>query len=167
MSTAGRMEAPRLVAPRRTPAAAPTTSTPGTKVSTAKTVPPSIDKARQALARARLLRGEYLVALASDLITAHDVVQAAMTDEGKPLRRISLRQLHLSSPGWGERRTKRLLSALSERLGASEKTQDMTIAWLIDPRSGGRRYLAWLDAQQPKAHAPWPGFPYMALKGDR
>lgn len=120
----------------------------------------SIETARTALVDARRLRAEYLVAVATGLVTVHDVVRASATETGKPLRRISLRQLHLSSEGWGERRTARLMSALAERIGGSETPHDKTIAWLIDPRSGGRRYLAWIDVQRSKNSAPWAGFPF-------
>lgn len=129
--------------------------------------PPSIEVAREALSAARRTRAEYLIALTEGLIDISDLLAFAVTEDGAPLRRISLRQLLLSQPGWGERRTARVLSALSDRLGTAERPKDMTIAWLIDPRSGGRRYLAWLDVRQAKSSAPWPGFPFATRKGDR
>lgn len=143
------------------------TSTTGQHPAAAAVTPaPPIENARQALSAARLMRSEYLIALVEGLVTVEDVIEAAMADSGKPLRRISLRQLLLSQPGWGERRTNRLLSVLADRLGAAERPKDMTVAWLIDPRSGGRRYLAWLDVQQAKNSVPWAGFPFAPRKGD-
>lgn len=126
---------------------------------------PSLERARTALSQARLVRAEYLVALAEGLIDVSDVLEFAATEAGKPLRRISLRQLLLSQPGWGDRRTKHALSLLTDRLGAPINMKEMTIAWLLDPRAGGRRYMAWLDVRQPKDEAPWPGFPFTAGEG--
>lgn len=130
-------------------------------------ITPPIENARDALSAARRLRSEHLVALAEGTVTISDVVDTAITEDGAPLRRISLRQLHLSQAGWGERRTARLLSAIADRLGSTDHPRDMTVAWLIDPRSGGRRYLIWLDAQQAKDNKPWTGFPLAAHTGDR
>lgn len=122
---------------------------------------PSVVSARAALSDARRQRAEYLIALSEGLLEPRDVVDAAALDAGRPLRKITLRQLHLSQEGWGERRTQRLLSAVAARIGLSEEhVKGKTVAWLIDPRSGGRRYLAWLDAQQEKDGAPWAGFPF-------
>lgn len=141
-------------------------ASPGNTQSAPAPVAPPIESARAALSQARLMRAEYLIALAEGLITVQDVIDAALNDDGRPLRRISLRQLLLSQPGWGERRTTRLLSVLAGRMGSTDRPKDMTIAWLLDPRCGGRRYLAWLDVQQAKNSAPWPGFPFAPRKGD-
>lgn len=122
---------------------------------------PPITDAREALATARRRRAEQLVALAEGRVTPLEVVHAAATEAGRPLRRISLKQLHLTQHGWGERRTSRLLVGLAARLGLHpDQVADKQISWLIDPRAGGRRYLAWLDVQHPKASGPWTGFPY-------
>lgn len=125
---------------------------------------PSIDKARAALNTARRQRAEYLVAITDGLVTVLDVIEAAAADSGRALRRISLRQLLLSQPGWGERRTNRILSALAARMGANDDPKDMTIAWLIDPRSGGRRFLAWLDVLGVISGEPRKAFPYTGPK---
>lgn len=122
---------------------------------------PSADTARAALSEARRMRSEYLVAVTTGLLTVRDVVDAAALDSGRPLRRILLRQLHLSQEGWGDARTSRLLSGLGARIDLRDgEVGDWTIAWLLDPRAGGRRYLAWLDVQQEKTVEPWTGFPF-------
>lgn len=127
---------------------------------------PSTATARAALSEARRQRAEHLVALANGILTPHDVVDAATADSGRALRRISLRQLHLSCEGWGERRTSRLLSDLAARIGLPARDVEReTIAWLLDPRAGGRRYLAWLDVQQAKTKGPWAGFPFSPGEG--
>lgn len=144
--------APRVVARRVSKTTAPK---PRTVVSA-----PSLDKAHSALSAARLMRAEYLVALTEGVITMQDIIEASLNEIGKPLRRISLRQLLLSQPGWGQRRASRFLRAVAERLEVACDPREMTIAWLTDPRAGGRRYLAWLDVTQPKNGSPWAGFPF-------
>lgn len=116
-------------------------------------------RARAHLDEARLQRSRHLIAITEGDLTALDVVGAACAEEGKPLRRISLRQLLLAQPRVGEQRARRHLSVVAAILGTNEDLGTKSIAWLIDPRSGGRRLLAWLDAQQPR-HELWPGFPF-------
>ena len=120
---------------------------------------PSIENAREHLATARRVRAEYLVSVSEGLITPLDVIEQAATREGRALRKVSLRQLMLSVPGWGPSRVNRLLSVLGARISSTEHVGDKTIAWLIDPRSGGRRFLSYLDVNQTKV-SPWPGFPF-------
>jgi hypothetical protein len=110
------------------------------------------------------VRAEYLVALAEGLLTINDVIDAASTAEGIPLRRISLRQLLTTQPGWGERRAAKVLSVVCSNMDVSDVKGDLTIGWLIDPRAGYRRWLSWLDAHQAKIEGPWAGFP--RNKGD-
>lgn len=117
-----------------------------------------IQRARAALGEARLLRSEYLVSVASGLLEPNDVIDAACTEEGTALRRINLVQLITSVPGVGKARAMRRLSEVSVRLGVAEDMSKKNIGWLIDPRAQGRRFLVWLDTEQPKT-TPWPGFP--------
>ncbi|MGL5827739.1 MAG: hypothetical protein ACRCYU_23465 [Nocardioides sp.] len=123
---------------------------------------PDVVRAREALATARATRAEYLVALAEGLLTPTDVLEAAAREEGKPLRRILVQQLHMSCKGVGPGTTKRLMAELAARVPGCPPAHRVTVAWLLDPRAGGRRFLAWLDIQQPKSAPPWPGFPLAA-----
>lgn len=125
----------------------------------------SITTARAALSQARRYRAEHLVAVAEGLLSPLDVITQAGTENGRPLRRITLRQLLLSQPGWGQRRTDRFLSALAARLGVTSPVEEPTIAWLIDPRAGGRRMLVWLDVTQ-KKNTVWRGAPLAAHRED-
>lgn len=121
---------------------------------------PDMHDARVVLAAARRQRAEYLVSLAEGLLTPLDLVEAATSDSGRALRKIGLRQMHLNCQGWGRRRTDRLLAGLASRLDLDPAgVQEKQVAWLIDPRSGGRRFLAWLDVQHEKTEGPWSGFP--------
>lgn len=122
---------------------------------------PSLHEARVALATARRYRAEWLISVAEGLLTPLDVITRAATEEGKPLRKISLRQLLLAQPGHGDKRASDALEALAARceLPAGTDLNDLTIAWLLDPRAAGKRVLSWLDVHHPKTQ-PWPGFPY-------
>ncbi|KQP63014.1 hypothetical protein [Nocardioides sp. Leaf285] len=115
-------------------------------------------RARASLQAARLQRSEYLISLAEGLLTPLDLITAACEPSGRPLRRITLRQLVLAQPRVGKTRADAYLAALAERLSISENLASRNVAWLIDPRSGGRRIQAWLDVAHPR-EIPWPGFP--------
>lgn len=121
----------------------------------------SLARAREALGQASGVRAEHLLAITEGTLTVLDVIEAACTGPGRPLRRIGLRQLCLAQQGWGIRRTDALLSTLAERAGDEGALRDLDIAWLIDPRYYGRRFLLWADLLRPRRTAPpWPGFPY-------
>jgi hypothetical protein len=126
------------------------------------TIPPlsTANSARHAAARHR---GAALVAVAGGESTVRDVILAACTEDGKPLTRVTLRQLLMAQPGWGPDRAAKALEHTLTTLGNPEVNQrKLTIAWLLDKRAGGRRFMAFCDALYPRASAPWPGFPFAA-----
>lgn len=126
---------------------------------------PSLSTARAALVDARRYRAEWLVAVAQGLTGPLDLVVQAATEEGEPLRTISLQQLLLSVPGWGHLRSAQVLRDLAGVLDVDCAVVGRhTVGWLLDPRAGGRRVLAWLDAHQ-RPRAPWPGFPFASARG--
>lgn len=107
---------------------------------------------------ARLMRADYLVALSGGLIGERDVLAASLSPEGMPLRKITLRNLVGSRPGFGPARTRTFLSEVAARLEVHEFIGGKTVSWLLDPRARGVRLLAWVDPEHHK-DLPWPGFP--------
>lgn len=128
---------------------------------------PSLAGARAALTSARRYRAERLLAVAGGELSALAVIAQAATAQGAPLRRISLRQLLLAVPHCGQQSTTRVLHDMAGVLTVDAAgLGGCTVGWLVDPRSGGRRMLAWLDAhQRPRPEPPWPGFPYAPVRG--
>ena len=125
---------------------------------------PSLAVANEARANANLTRARLLFSIAetSNEINAVDALRAAIGPEGKPILRISIRDILLAQPGWGEERTARTLRHILEALQIPEpKARKMTIAWLLDRRAGGRRFMAFADALRTK-DLPWTGFPHTA-----
>lgn len=124
------------------------------------TTPPPIAEARVALSDARRYRAEWQLGLTAEDVTPLDLFAHAASEEGKPLRRLTLRQVLLALPGYGPIRTQTVLDALAVRVGVptGPSTHDLTVAWLLDPRAGGKRFLCWLDATREKM-TPWTGFP--------
>lgn len=115
---------------------------------------------RQALSAARLTRAEQLVAIAKGLLTPQHVVDTARRADWVALRSQSLQQLVVSVPGAGPRRWREVRGRLLGVLGAKVSDKNLTVGWLLDPRAGGRRYLAFIDAMRPRREPPWPGFPW-------
>ena len=122
---------------------------------------PPLETANSARAIANQMRAAELIAVAESRQTIHDVITHAATQQGRPLLRITLRQLLLAQPGWGEQRTTATLKKLASPIGqAAPPLRKLTIAWLLDQRSGGRRFMAFCDTFSAKSAAPWPGFPF-------
>lgn len=125
------------------------------------TFTPSLDVANEARAKARFVRAARLYSLANGSTTVVETIAAATDDAGRPLLRLTLRQLLLAQKGWGEQRTAHVIGRTLSVIGAPETpTRKLTVAWLIDPRSGGRRIMAFCDALSAKDGPPWPGFPF-------
>ena len=115
----------------------------------------------EAKKRAARMRAEWILSLHEGYISTTDLITAACVDGNQPLLRLALRQILINQPGWGEVRTNRTLSALRGLLGLNATdTRRLTIAWLVDARTGGRRVQAWADCLDSKSNSPWPGFPY-------
>jgi hypothetical protein len=123
---------------------------------------PSLAVANQAAAAARMVRAKLLIQIADsdNPTTAVDALHAAVGTEGKPILRISIRDILLAQPGWGEERTARTIRQILDNLQIPEpKSRKMTIGWLLDRRAGGRRFMAFADALRVK-DLPWAGFPH-------
>jgi hypothetical protein len=121
---------------------------------------PALSTANSAKRRANRIRSEHLVAVAKGTATAVDVVKSAASDEGKALLRLTLRQLLLAQPGWGEDRCRSTIDKITAVTGTTPDR--VTLAWLLDPRAAGRRFFAFCDALHVNNNPPWPGFPHTA-----
>lgn len=110
---------------------------------------------------AQQTRADWLVSVGLGVVSVQEVIEAASLPENRPLLKITLAQLLLAQPGWGSERTKAFIRRLRETLEvAPAVVPKPTIGWLLDGRTGGRRFLAWADALTPKDAPPWPGFPF-------
>lgn len=124
--------------------------------------PPVIahEKLSSARHEAAQLRAEWLLNIHSELLDVNDLLHESVTPQGKPLLRLRLRQVLLSRPGRGRTRTDFIINRVAAVSGSKLEASKATVAWLLDPRTGGRRFAAWLDAQELKSGPPWPGFPF-------
>jgi hypothetical protein len=117
-----------------------------------------LNSARRAAAR---IRGEWLMFINDGTFSPGDLMKEAALPESKALLKLSLRQVLLSQRGWGRKRTDAVIDHIAGVIGAKIDRRHLTVGWLLDPRAGGRRFAAWLDAFQPKTGPIWPGFPYV------
>lgn len=108
-------------------------------------------------------RAHALVSVARGQMTVWDVLREAALPTGRPLLRLSLRQLLLAQPGVGVKTVQSYLSTLDHLVGCASATESqagLTVQWLLDPRVHGRRLLALLDVMgQRTGTPPWRGFP--------
>lgn len=112
------------------------------------------------LRNARGHRSDVLTDVAAGHVTVHEVVRRATLVTGKPLLRIHLVALLRAAPGKTPEEVDRSLRRLLETLDLTAPApKDLTVQWLVNFKSGGRRLAAWLDATQPSG-PPWPGFPF-------
>jgi len=113
--------------------------------------------ARTMISHAHRQRYMYLQALRDEQITIVDVIRAAAAPAGTYLRKIRLHHL-LSAAGWSTTKTRHAINLLTTITGTDPNTTP-TISWLIDPRAGGRRIVAWANIVNADT-TPWTGFPY-------
>ena len=119
--------------------------------------------AHAAAARARRYRAEWLVAVAQDLVTPLEMVAHAATAEGRALRKVRLVELLGTQPDAGSTTVRKTIGGVLHQLSVHGHRQPpvnrLTIGWVLDPRSNGRRFDALVHALEPRT-APWPGFPF-------
>ena len=114
---------------------------------------------RSALAAARRERAELLVDIAKGLLTPREFIDMARDPWWIALRRASLKQVIISEPDVGAGRWRQVRDRMLDALDIKVPDKYLTVGWVLDPRAGGRRYLALVDALRPR-EAPWPGFPW-------
>lgn len=127
--------------------------------------PPTVglDRANSALAAARRYRAQWLLSLAYGATSTLELLRHAATVPGRPLTRLTLRQVLGAVPGVGMTTVRRQLQQLLAECGTgSELPNRVTVGWLLDTRSRGRRLVAWLATVEIDTHQPaaWPGYPY-------
>lgn len=121
------------------------------------------ENAQIAAARARRYRAEWLLAVAEGFTSPLDLVSHAATNQGRPLRRIRLSELVGTQPGWGAGRVRKTMGGLLHQLAVHGQSQSpttrLTVGWILDPRSNGRRFDSLIHALTPR-QTPWTGFPF-------
>lgn len=120
-------------------------------------------RAQSARRRADLTRAQALLRVTAGRSTIWDILREASMPAGRALLRLSVRQLLLAQPGVGVRTARGQLESLIITLGhpIGATTRAMTLQWLLDPRAGGHRTLAFIDVMGGRPEAcPWPGFPF-------
>lgn len=124
--------------------------------------PPAVPLAVANISRtqANSLRAEWLFGVASDYLTVMDLLAHATTAAGRPLRRISLFQLLTAQVGYGSATANLTLDRLRSNLRCTTSNTEMTIGWLLDNRTAGRRLRALTVALRPSEREPWPGWPF-------
>lgn len=132
------------------------------------TRPALLGSGELAIARktANRIRAEWLVAITTGAATVDDLLRAAAEPDGKPLLRISLRQLLLAQPGVGTQGAKKLLRKTHvAAFGHDESkwTALRTVANLLDTRAEGSRYLSLRDALATR-RTPSRGFPFTPIE---
>jgi hypothetical protein len=114
---------------------------------------------RRALSAARQARAEMLLEISAGRLTPIEFVDMARDASWVALRRESLREVIVSAPFLGARRWREIRDRMLGVLDVEASDKDLTVGWLLDPRAGGRRYLAFIDAMRTR-EPPWPGFPW-------
>lgn len=107
-----------------------------------------------------MTRGNWILLVSEGMFTPTDVIAEAAKPAGAPLLKLGLRQLVMAQPDWGEARSSALVSKVISVSGSKIPVAKATVSWLLDRRSGGRRFAAWLDSIQEKAGTPGAGFPF-------
>lgn len=127
------------------------------------------------LRAARRARGDALTGLASGVLSPADLLELASAESGRPLRHIPVRSL-LRELGSSEKQSRELIRLLLRIVQAGDANdKPLTVAWVIDRRTNGRRVTALADvlvssrlvlSNQDDALRPIPseGWPY-ALPG--
>ena len=121
---------------------------------------------RAVLNAARRCRAEWLVGVAQGLIDPTQLVQHAAADDGAPLLKVRLRKLLLARPGRNPRDADTVIEALLREHPSRVPTAELTVAWLLDNRTQGRRFTTWLAVlHATRNEPPWPGFPFTPAPG--
>jgi len=122
---------------------------------------PSLDVARQALAEARRMRGEWIYSVSTGMLEIVDLLNFAATPEGRPLRRIRLVQALAAQPDWTMERAASTTKLTVELAGGRQLSRrPVTVAWVIDPRSARRRIESLACALTTARRPELVGFPF-------
>lgn len=120
-----------------------------------------LEQANAARDRARRLRAEALMSVSCERMTVVELLEEARHE--RALGKVRIRQLLLAQPGWGNTRVSTALRRMARTVGVdltTPKLGQLNLDWLLDPRAGGRRLMAFADAVAERVECPWEGFPY-------
>lgn len=139
-------------------------------------IPPAtpLPVANKALNAAVKMRAEYLLSITIGDITPLDLIRQAARPDGRPLLTIPLKKILSAQQGWGAKKAENALTEICAVLREDLKTDrknghKLTVGWLLDPRSGGRRLMAWVDVVEVRPRGnmpPWSGFPFAKNIGE-
>lgn len=117
----------------------------------------------EARREASLARSRALLSVSRGEATLQETIQRAARPGEGALLRIRLAQLLMSLPDMGRRRSHQLLHRMLHVLedDPGQQVASLTISWLLNPHSGGRRWEAWVDVVMSETDKPvWAGFPW-------
>lgn len=114
-----------------------------------------LNTARRAASRAR---AEWLVGLESGFVTVGDVLEYSTNENGAVVNKLKLRSMLTAAHG--APRAKAIVKHMLAILELEVPSSELTVGWLMDQRTGGRRVMALADALNPKTGPPFPGFPF-------
>lgn len=95
--------------------------------------------------------------LADGTITDLQFLDDAWLPENRALLTVELFQLLVNQKDWSDVRARQVLRLLLELAAERRPPSQLTVSWLLDARSGGRRYFAWLEARERFAKAKGRG----------
>jgi hypothetical protein len=123
-----------------------------------------LERANRARTEAFEARAEAKISIYQGILTPTDIILEAATEDGHALMNIRLVQLLISQPGWGMKRATEAILRICEVLEITvQKPTTLTVSWLLDQKSGGRRFRAWVDVieiRTGKVQPPWVGYPF-------
>lgn len=127
---------------------------------------PSTGELAAARTHAKETRAEWVLRIHREQSTVQDTVAFATTRDGRPLLALGLARLLAAQKGWSRSQADRAIihihNTLSIPLPALRERSRLTVKWLIDGRTGGRRVLALADFQTTTGK-PYAGFPFAAM----
>lgn len=120
------------------------------------------EHARATLAAHRHYRADWLQRLDAGTATPLDLLKDAATPQGRPLLRLTMRQVLLSVPHSSVGAVEKLLRQLRDVTDCYDLSLGkVTVAWLLDNRCKGSRQAAWIGLEkQARNTPPWPGYPF-------
>ena len=125
----------------------------------------TVEELNDAARAARRARAEWIVGLESGLVTVADVLDAAKRENGAAVARLKLSTLLTAA--YGAPRAKACVRHVRAVLDVDTPSADLTVGWLTDHRTGGRRIMALADALNPRNAPPVPGFPFRTTNHTR
>lgn len=127
---------------------------------------PSAGVLAAARTHAKEMRAEWVLRIHRQQVTVHEAIAHATTHEGRPLLALGLTRLLSAQKSWSRAHADRALvhihTTLDMPLPPLRERSRLTVKWLIDGRTGGRRLLALADFQTPLGK-PYPGFPFATM----